>query len=327
MNFAPARLESQLKLPVVRWGGNATTRYNYLLDTANHASDWYFENIPNTVKNPAALPGGSTADQFIGQNKRDGADSIITVPLIGALDKIDGGLAGADVLGIFGREGLDLATLWGPPAFSDPGAFAFRMYLDYNGKGSGFGDTGVHAVSSAQTTLAIYAAQRSSDGAQTAIVINKTHHAVASPLTVTGLAAHATAEVFRYGQADPTAIVHEPARAFSNGSATVTLPADSITEFVVPASGLAPAVAQSPPRDLHGHPQRAGAHGPAWPGGRVPAGDRVRRQEGRLEPEGLGPARGAAGLGTPGRGGLAAGGARGRRRPRRPPSCRPQPDR
>ena len=57
MNFAPARLESQLKLPVVRWGGNATTRYNYLLDTANHASDWYFENIPNTVKNPAVLPG------------------------------------------------------------------------------------------------------------------------------------------------------------------------------------------------------------------------------------------------------------------------------
>ena len=50
MNFAPARLESQLKLPVVRWGGNATTRYNYLLDTANHAGDWYFENIPNTVK-------------------------------------------------------------------------------------------------------------------------------------------------------------------------------------------------------------------------------------------------------------------------------------
>src|SRR6185437_4040915 len=83
MNFAGAKLERQLRLPVVRWGGNATTRYNYLLDTANHASDWYFENIPNTVKNPAVLPNGSTADQFIGRNQRDGADSIITVPLIG----------------------------------------------------------------------------------------------------------------------------------------------------------------------------------------------------------------------------------------------------
>jgi hypothetical protein len=49
--------------------------------------------------------------------------------------------------------------------------------------------------------------------------------------------------VFRYGEADPAAIVHEPAQAFSNGSATMTFPAYSITEFVVPASGLAPAVA------------------------------------------------------------------------------------
>ena len=48
MNFPPASLERELKLPEARWGGNATTRYNYRLDTANHASDWYFENIPNT---------------------------------------------------------------------------------------------------------------------------------------------------------------------------------------------------------------------------------------------------------------------------------------
>src|SRR5262249_11352624 len=130
--------------------------------------------------------------------------------------------------------------------FSDPGAFAFRMYLDYNGKGSAFGDTSVRAVSSAQSTLAIYAAQRSSDGALTAIVINKTHHALASPLSVTGLAAHATAQVLRYGQADLPAIVHEPAQAFSNGSATVTFPAYSITEFVVPTLDLAPAVAHLP---------------------------------------------------------------------------------
>jgi hypothetical protein len=58
MNFAPAGLERQLKLPVVRWGGNATTRYNYLLDTANHASDWYFENIPSTVRTRPHCPAG-----------------------------------------------------------------------------------------------------------------------------------------------------------------------------------------------------------------------------------------------------------------------------
>jgi hypothetical protein len=57
----------------------------------------------------------------------------------------------------------------------------------------------------------------SSDGALSAIVINKTHHALASLLSVTGLAAHAAAQMFRYGQGDPTAIVHERAQAFSNG--------------------------------------------------------------------------------------------------------------
>ena len=40
--------------------------------------------------------------------------------------------------------------------------------------------------------------------------------------------------------------MHRPAQAFRNGTATVTFPAYSITEFVVPASGLAPAVAHLP---------------------------------------------------------------------------------
>ena len=61
----------------------------------------------------------------------------------GALDHINGALAQADVLGIFGREGLDLATLWDPPTAAQPGAFAFRMYRNYDGAGSGFGDVGV----------------------------------------------------------------------------------------------------------------------------------------------------------------------------------------
>jgi len=65
----------------------------------------------------------------------------------GALDHINGALAQADILGIFGREGLDLATLWGPPDVDDPGAFAFRMYRNYDGLGAAFGDTSVQATS------------------------------------------------------------------------------------------------------------------------------------------------------------------------------------
>ena len=64
----------------------------------------------------------------------------------GGLESINGALAQADVLGIFGRQGLDRAQLWSPPSSSQPGAFAFRMYRDYDGHGSRFGDESVSAI-------------------------------------------------------------------------------------------------------------------------------------------------------------------------------------
>src|SRR5579872_1778047 len=78
----------------------------------------------------------------------------------GALDDINGALAQADLLGIFGREGLDLATLWGPPKPTDPGAFAFKIFRNYDGIGGAFGDTSVQASSADQAQLAVYAALR-----------------------------------------------------------------------------------------------------------------------------------------------------------------------
>ncbi len=56
MNFADPALLQQLQLPVNRWGGNATTRYSWQNDMANHASDWYFENIPGEPRTPASCP-------------------------------------------------------------------------------------------------------------------------------------------------------------------------------------------------------------------------------------------------------------------------------
>ncbi|MEZ4616921.1 MAG: hypothetical protein R2867_15650 [Caldilineaceae bacterium] len=68
----------------------------------------------------------------------------------GALDHINGALAQADVLGIFGREGLDMALLFDSPYSTDgkftadgPGAYAFRIYRNYDGVGSKFGETSV----------------------------------------------------------------------------------------------------------------------------------------------------------------------------------------
>lgn len=490
INFPSEALAKELKLPVARWGGNATTRYNWQNDTSNRASDWFFENIPNDNTNPSALPKGSASDSFVNQNKRTATASIITVPMIGwtpksretacafavatfanqqkidpyrpcgngldqdgkpiagndpkatssaigpefvsdwitylkgefgtakdggvafynldnepslwnqthrdvrpealgydelrdltyrygaaikaadpsaqtlgpvewgwtgyffsakdqadggswwnnspdrkahgdtelsawylqqmrdyeqkngvrildyfdlhyypqgtgvalqgagdeptqalrlrstrslwdanyadeswikepvkliprmrewveqnypgtklamteynwgGLETINGALAQADVLGIFGREGLDLATLWAMTANTDPGAFAFRMYRNYDGAGAQFGETSLQATSADQDKLSVYAAKRASDNVLTVMVINKTGAELASTLALQNAPEAKQAHIFQYTAADTTKIVKADDAAVGNGAITHTFPANSIT--------------------------------------------------------------------------------------------------
>jgi hypothetical protein len=164
----------------------------------------------------------------------------ITEYNFGALDHINGALAQADALGIFGREGLDLATLWWyhhehQPTFepSHPGAFAFRMYRNYDGAGSGFGETSVQASSTDQARLAIYAAERTSDGALTLMVLNKTAEPLTSSLALSNASPAATAQVYRYGAANLGAIVREADQPVTSSGFTATYPANSITMIVL----------------------------------------------------------------------------------------------
>jgi hypothetical protein len=155
------------------------------------------------------------------------------------------------VLGIFGREGLDLATLWSPPTATQPGAFAFRMYLNYDGLGGSFGDVGVRATSADQSKLAVYAADRTADGAKTFMVVNKTGDDLTSTMSVgsgtTPLGSRA--QVWRYSSANLSAIAHEadvpilvPPPTFPPGPSAIstTFPANSITLLVVPGDGSPP---------------------------------------------------------------------------------------
>ena len=52
MNFADEALASDLRLPVHRWGGNATTRYNYRADTTNRALGLVLREHPQRQPEP-----------------------------------------------------------------------------------------------------------------------------------------------------------------------------------------------------------------------------------------------------------------------------------
>jgi hypothetical protein len=166
----------------------------------------------------------------------------------GGMESINGALAQADILGIFGREGLSLGTMWPTtdPSQQIPGMMAFQVYRNYDGKKSTFGDTVLPSTSGAananQGTLSIYAALRSSDDAVTVVVINKTYGSLTSTVSLTGLSSSATtAQAYLYSNANLAAIVAQPAVTVAppgtGGAAstlTTTFPAQSITLLVVP---------------------------------------------------------------------------------------------
>ncbi len=162
----------------------------------------------------------------------------------GALDNMNGALAQADVLGIFGREGLDLATLWSPPEPGQPGAFAFAMYRNYDGAGSAFGDRLATAASADQDRLSVYAAKRARDGVLTILVVNKTADALTSALSLSGFVPKAQAAVWRYSQASPSDIVRGKDQPVAAQGFSAVFPAASVTLFELrPASeGVLPAL-------------------------------------------------------------------------------------
>jgi uncharacterized protein (TIGR03437 family) len=154
---------------------------------------------------------------------------------------LNGALAQADLLGVFGREGLDLATLWGNVWVGDPAAFAFKLYRNYDNQGGAFGETSVSAVSGNQDQLSIYAAQRS-DSALTLMVINKTAGDLSSNIALGNFQPDGTVQVWQYSAANLGAIVRQPDQSTTVNGAGANFPAYSATLLIVPeaASALAP---------------------------------------------------------------------------------------
>lgn len=144
-----------------------------------------------------------------------------------------GALAEIDVLGIFGRERLDLACLFGPPKAADAGANAFRLYRNYDGQGSQYGETYVRSVSADQGKLAIYGSVRAKDHAVTLIVLNKTEGDLTSPLALSGFPPAGSAKVFRFSGANLSAVVPAPDQTVGATGFTATFPARSATLFVI----------------------------------------------------------------------------------------------
>ena len=154
----------------------------------------------------------------------------------GAENHISGATAQADVLGIFGREGLDLATRWACRPRRPRPSRPSRCTATTTANRSTFGDVSVSAASGPiPTTPPSSPPQRSADGALTLMVVNKvlsgTRHRQRQPgrLRVSG-----DAQVYRLASSNQ--ITRLPDVALAGSTFPVSVPAQSITLYVLPSA-------------------------------------------------------------------------------------------
>lgn len=129
-----------------------------------------------------------------------GTKIAITEYNYGGTNHISGGIAQADVLGIFGRQGVFAATFWSlhGDAQSKFAAGAFNMYLNYDGDGGSFGDQSITAATTSLNDSAVYASLDSEDpGRMTLVAINRTGSAKSAALEVTHNRRFDLAEVYQ----------------------------------------------------------------------------------------------------------------------------------
>ena len=152
----------------------------------------------------------------------------------GAEGSMSGATAQADLWGIFGREGLDLATRWTTPAQASPTFKAMQMYRNYDGKQSTFGSISVLDRVPDPDALASFAALRQSDGALTVMVVNKAlSGSTPMALSLSHFASGTAAQAWQL--AGGGAITRLPDAALAGSRLDATLPAQSVTLFVIPA--------------------------------------------------------------------------------------------
>jgi hypothetical protein len=147
---------------------------------------------------------------------------------------ISGGLAQADVLGAFGREGLFAATHWRLSSNNNFIYGAFEMFRNYNGANGSFGDTSIRASNSDLAAASVYASvDAGSPGRMVIVAINKGDSAQTAGIAVTHTTQFHTAQVYTLTSANS-----QPQR---QGDISITLtnafqynmPANSVTTLVL----------------------------------------------------------------------------------------------
>ncbi len=165
----------------------------------------------------------------------------------GGESDISGGIAQADVLGIYGKYGVYLGCLWvlnGTPAPVYVSA-AFNLYLNYDGNGGKFGATSVTETDSDTVNSSAYASIDAVNNLHL-VVLNKSYTTPADfTFQIAGSANYASAQVYAF-DANGSAITLRAPAAIANNQFTYTLPPTTAAHFFLPAAPSSPTISSQP---------------------------------------------------------------------------------
>ncbi len=146
----------------------------------------------------------------------------------GAEQHINGALATAEALGVFGREGLDLACYWAYPTQNSPTYHAWKLFTNYDGQGGFFGGTSIQAASSNAELLSSYAALDDASGDLLVMILNKSPVADLTPAIQFANVQASSVQIYQVSEETPSLTRLADAR-LAGSSLTMTFPASSIT--------------------------------------------------------------------------------------------------
>lgn len=159
----------------------------------------------------------------------------VTEYYYGGGNHISGAIAQADVLGIFGREGVYSASHWHIGNTDDSFIFgAFRSYLNYDGAKGKFGDKGLAANTSDATTSSVYASADSSNpNRRVLVVINKKESAQIAEIRLTDNVNFTKAQTYVLSGGNPNPVKGALLSATGNNVFKYEMPAMSVTTIVL----------------------------------------------------------------------------------------------
>lgn len=197
-----------------------------LWDASYHEDSWIADVLPQYL--PLLPRLHASIDQHY-----PGTKLAITEYDYGGGSEISGGLAQADVLGIFGRDGVYLATLWGIDPNDRYASAAFRLYRDYDGKGGTFGSTGVSTATGDVARSSAYASiEGESDSVLHLILINKDPGAVTFRVRLGG-GSYRSGQAWAFDAGGSRITARDPVPAIDEGTFDYPVAGYSATHIVL----------------------------------------------------------------------------------------------